>query len=145
MVFEVQENSDVTFRLYDWDHMDAKTGTPRDLQVDQALACVDFHQGATTPGLRALEITAPVRREEYFNNSHFRLWRLQGAVPFEVGAAGEPRILVCVDGAGSVEYHSADHSMTRGTVTLLPAAVGVCRFRPDGAVTVLEIAVPEQS
>ena len=26
VVFEVQENSDVTFRLYDWDHVDAKTG-----------------------------------------------------------------------------------------------------------------------
>jgi mannose-6-phosphate isomerase len=145
MVFEVQDNSDVTFRLYDWNHMDAKTGKTRDLQVDQALACVDFHQGAISPGFPALEITAPAPREEYFNNSHFRLWRLQGAAPFEVGAAGEPRILVCVDGAGSVEYDSADHPMARGAVTLLPAAVGVCRFRPDGVVTVLEIAVPEQS
>jgi hypothetical protein len=72
-------------------------------------------------------------------------WRLQGAAPFEVGAAGEPRILVCVDGAGSVEYDSADYHMVRGAVTLLPAAVGVCRFRPNGVVTVLEIAVPEQS
>ncbi len=145
MVFEVQENSDVTFRLYDWDHVDAKTGKPRDLQVDQALACVDFHQGAVMPGFPPLEITAPVRREEYFNNSHFRLWRLRGAAPFEVGAAGEPRILVCVDGAGSVEYDGADYLMMRGAVTLLPAAVGACRFRPDGAVTVLEIAVPEPS
>ena len=42
VVFEVQENSDVTFRLYDWDHVDAKTGKPRALQVDQALACIDF-------------------------------------------------------------------------------------------------------
>jgi mannose-6-phosphate isomerase len=145
MVFEVQQNSDVTFRLYDWDHIDAKTGKPRDLQVDQALACVDFHQGAITPGFPTVQITAPVQREEYFNNRHFRLWRLQGAAPFEVGADGEPRILVCVDGAGSVEYDSADHPMARGAVTLLPAAVGVCRFRPDGVVTVLEIAVPEQS
>ena len=26
VVFEVQQNSDVTFRLYDWGHIDAKTG-----------------------------------------------------------------------------------------------------------------------
>ena len=63
MVFEVQDNSDVTFRLYDWNHMDAKTGKTRDLQVDQALACVDFHQGAISPGFPALDITAPARRE----------------------------------------------------------------------------------
>ena len=42
VVFEVQQNSDVTFRLYDWGHVDAKTGQPRPLQVDQALACIDF-------------------------------------------------------------------------------------------------------
>ena len=42
VVFEVQQNSDVTFRLYDWDHVDPKTGQPRALQVDQALACIDF-------------------------------------------------------------------------------------------------------
>ena len=46
VVFEVQQNSDVTFRLYDWDHVDAKTGQPRPLQVDQALACIDFANGA---------------------------------------------------------------------------------------------------
>jgi mannose-6-phosphate isomerase len=42
VVFEIQQNSDVTFRLYDWDHVDARTGQPRALQVDQALACIDF-------------------------------------------------------------------------------------------------------
>ena len=46
VVFEVQQNSDVTFRLYDWDHVDAKTGQPRALQVDQALACIDFADSA---------------------------------------------------------------------------------------------------
>ena len=50
VVFEVQENSDVTFRLYDWDHVDAKTGQPRPLQVDQAMACIDFAQGADRSG-----------------------------------------------------------------------------------------------
>jgi len=40
VVFEVQQNSDVTFRLYDWGHIDAKTGQPRALQVDQALAWI---------------------------------------------------------------------------------------------------------
>ena len=50
VVFEVQENSDVTFRLYDWDHVDAKTGKPRPLQVDQAIACIDFAQGRDRSG-----------------------------------------------------------------------------------------------
>src|SRR5208282_4436303 len=51
VVFEVQENSDVTFRLYDWNHIDAKTGQSRPLQVEQAMACIDFAQGAIGPVL----------------------------------------------------------------------------------------------
>jgi mannose-6-phosphate isomerase len=42
MVFEVQQNSDTTFRLFDWNHVDPKTGQLRALQVDQALACINF-------------------------------------------------------------------------------------------------------
>ena len=49
VVFEVQENSDVTFRLYDWDHIDPKTGQPRALQVEKALDCVDLKQGLVLP------------------------------------------------------------------------------------------------
>ena len=42
IVFEVQQNSDLTFRLYDWDQCDPRTGQRRPLQVEQALACIDF-------------------------------------------------------------------------------------------------------
>ncbi len=85
-----------------------------------------------------------MRRREYFDNAHFRLWRIESAAPFTVGAAGQPRALVCVDGAGHVEYGGADYAMTRGAVTLLPASLGVCRFAPDGPVELLEIATPER-
>jgi len=40
VVFEVQENSNVTFRLYDWNHVDPKTLQHRPLQVEQAMACI---------------------------------------------------------------------------------------------------------
>jgi mannose-6-phosphate isomerase len=50
VVFEIQQNSDVTFRLYDWNHVDAKTGKPRALQVDQALACIDFGESRGRSG-----------------------------------------------------------------------------------------------
>ena len=71
VVFEVQENSDVTFRLYDWDHIDAKTGQPRPLQVEQAMACIDFAQGAIGPVVPVVEEVKPVLRERLFLCEHF--------------------------------------------------------------------------
>ena len=142
MVFEVQENSDVTFRLYDWDHVDAKTGRPRDLQVDKALACVDYRQGAIKPVTAIVERHAPGRRERVFDESHFDLWRLTGEGAFEVGAKNTARILVCAEGDGVVNYADGSCRARRGDVLLIPAAVGVCEFQAASPATIFEIALP---
>jgi mannose-6-phosphate isomerase len=145
MVFEIQENSDTTFRLYDWGHIDLKTSRPRALQVEMALECVDLRQAPVRPVAPVVVTIAPTLREQLFDGPHFRLWRQQGASPFTVGAADEPRVLVCLDGIGTIEHNGAEFTMERGEVILLPAAVGACRFGPEGPVTLLEIAVPDRS
>jgi mannose-6-phosphate isomerase len=64
MVFEVQQNSDVTFRLDDWNHIDSKTGNPRPLQIEQAMACIDFDKVDIGPVVPEVEETKPVLREK---------------------------------------------------------------------------------
>jgi mannose-6-phosphate isomerase len=145
VVFEVQENSDATFRLYDWDRVDPTTGKTRPLQLEQALACVDFARGAVSPVASTIESTQPAPREHLLGCAHFDVWRLSGTAPFVVGAERSPRVLVCIEGGGHVECDGADVVMERGAVVLLPAALGVCRFRPDGNVVLLEIGVPGRS
>jgi mannose-6-phosphate isomerase len=41
VIFEVQQNSDTTYRVFDWNRTDA-TGQPRELHVEQSLRCIDF-------------------------------------------------------------------------------------------------------
>jgi len=143
VVFEVQENSDVTFRLFDWDHLDPKTGKPRPLQVEQAVACVDFKQVAIRPVALVAEETVPVRRERLFHCDHFSVWRHTGHAPFTVGAAETPRVLVCIVGDGDLEFQGTPYPVGRGDVVLLPAVVGACSYRPRGAFVLLEVALPE--
>jgi mannose-6-phosphate isomerase len=141
VVFEVSQNSDVTFRLYDWDHVDAGTGQRRALQVDQAVDCTDFARGTPGPVVPVVEATTPVVRERLFDCEHFRLWRTRGRSPFSVGATGEVRVLVCTDGAGHVEHGGGTHAIGRGDVMLLPAVVGACPFRPSTEATLLEVGL----
>ncbi|HXM09205.1 MAG TPA: type I phosphomannose isomerase catalytic subunit [Terriglobales bacterium] len=144
VAFEIQQNSDVTFSLYDWDHVDAKTGHPRALQIEQALSCINFAEGdaagLVTP---VAEATTPAERERLFHCEHFWLWRLRGESSFAVGAANVPRVLVCIEGAGQVEHGGATYAVAKGDVLLLPAVVGVCAFQPSSAVNLLEIGIPE--
>jgi mannose-6-phosphate isomerase len=141
VVFEVQQNSDVTFRLYYWGHIDAKIGKPRPLQVDQAFACIDFEGSDFGLVAPRVETTIPVERERLFDCEPFRLWRLLGQAPFPVGTTGEPRVLVCIAGSGQVEHGNTPYAVGKGDVWLLPAEAGVCTFRPSQEVTLLEIAI----
>ncbi len=141
VVFEVQENSDVTFRLYDWDRTDPKTGKHRDLQVEEALACIDFDQVDIGPVKPVTDSHHP-NREKVFDDAHFVLWRTKSLSAFTVGVADEPRIVVCTDGGGKLVYDGEDYSLKKGDVMLLPAVVGPCSGEPDEQITFLEIAIP---
>jgi mannose-6-phosphate isomerase len=145
VVFEIQENSDVTFRLYDWGHVDAQTGQSRPLQIQQALACIDFAARASGPVVPVVEAATPVKRERLFQCEHFILWRLSGQSPFTVGAADVPRALVLIEGTGQIEHNGAGYDCRKGDVWLLPAVVGECLFQPRGGVSLLEIALPVAS
>ena len=142
VVFEAQQNSDVTFRLYDWGHVDPKTKQPRALQADQAFACIEF--GASDSGLVAarVETCMPVLRERLFDCPAFLLWRLIGKEPFAIGTMAEPRVLTCIEGSGQIVHNEVPYSVGKGDVWLLPAEAGVCAFEPSGEVTLLEIAIP---
>jgi mannose-6-phosphate isomerase len=145
VVFEVQQNSDVTFRLYDWRRVDPSTGQRRALQIDQAMACIDFAQGVVGPIAPRLDESPDGLREPLVLCEHFGLWRLRANSPFKVGAVGEPRVLVCLDGQGDLQHEDAGYSIARGDVMLLPAVVGACVFEPRGSVTLLEISLPEDT
>jgi mannose-6-phosphate isomerase len=145
VVFEVQENSDVTFRLFDWNHVDPQTNRPRPLQIDQALACINFKQGEIRPKTPVLEVAQPILRERLMQCDHFGVWRMQGDAPFTVGAASLPRVLVCLAGKGDLEQGGVDCDFSQGDVVFLPAVIGACFCRPHGPVTVLEISLPEIS
>jgi mannose-6-phosphate isomerase len=142
VVFEVQQNSDTTFRLYDWGHIDPETKEPRALQVDEALACVEF--GDRNSGLVAppVETTSPVKREKLFDCNAFLLWRVRGQDQFTVGATEEPHVLVGVEGSGQIMHDGTPYAVGKGDVWLLPAEAGECQFQPSEEVNLLEIAIP---
>src|SRR5262245_43683451 len=49
LLFEVQQSSDLTYRLYDWGRVDPKTGNSRELHVEKGLASADFSAGPCRP------------------------------------------------------------------------------------------------
>jgi mannose-6-phosphate isomerase len=145
MVFEVQENSDVTFRLYDWDHIDPTTNQTRSLQIDQAMTCINFKQKAVAPTMPKIHDAKPLPWERLVHCDHFGMWRISEEFPFVVGEAGKCRVMVCIEGRGELEYAGINYPFGKGDVLLLPAMVGACPCLPNGNVILLEVSLPEIS
>ncbi|MBN9517913.1 class I mannose-6-phosphate isomerase, partial [bacterium] len=94
LMFEVQQTCDITYRLYDWDRVDAKTKKPRELHVEHGLACADFARGPCPP-------VTPARhgpRERLVGCPYFTFDRHLGDDPFRVGTPGACQAVVCVGG-----------------------------------------------
>ncbi len=144
LLFEVQQTSDITYRLYDWDRIDAKTKQPRQLHVEEGLACADFRRGPCHPVRPTVAVAAGVRREGLVACPYFTLERMTAHVPFRVGAANRCRAVVCVKGSGELESRGQRFAFGTGDVFLLPAEVGVCLAHPDRCeVTLLECGLAE--
>ncbi|SFU79920.1 type I phosphomannose isomerase catalytic subunit [Alicyclobacillus macrosporangiidus] len=132
IVVEVQQTSDVTYRVYDWDRVDAN-GNPRPLHVDKAADVLNFdpddpaaqtHPEAANPDASAAGVPAPWRRLvtcPYFTMDHVHLDT--GTLPVESGRAGNPDILIAMGGSGRLSWPGGDMSIRRGDTVLLPATL----------------------
>jgi mannose-6-phosphate isomerase len=142
VVAEVQQASDTTFRLYDWNRVDAD-GNPRPLHIEQGLDATDFCRGpvdAQTP-----QPTGSPHIDRLVACDKFVLdrWRFSDAQT--VGGDQRFHVLAVLDGAVSVEGDPCDEPLVRGQVALLPACVGDVRLDPHGSTTLLDAYLPIDS
>jgi len=132
----------VTFRLYDWNHVDARTGKPRPLQVDQAMACIDFAQGKIDPVVPMVDEVKPVLRERLFDCEHFGLWRSAQNRHLESAPKERRGVLVCIAGNGQVEPRWRQLRHRQGGCAAPAGRVGAC-CADAWCHQLVEISLPE--
>ena len=129
LLYEVQQNSDATFRLYDWDRRDA-SGKSRPLHLQESAQVIDFrrHDRHRVP---PLGISLPTHREDFLTACrHFALVKYTG-VKEEIPLAGRYRfrVLTCVQGGFEIAWPGGVMPLDLGETVLLPAACPDARLR----------------
>jgi mannose-6-phosphate isomerase len=135
---EIQQTSDATFRLFDWNRVDAQ-GKSRDLHLDQALEAIDFQRGPVEP---VPESSAAV--QSLVECPYFRLERRSIAEPTDFRVDGMAAVLVL---DGEVELALPGRSYRRqcvcGETVLLPTAIAALRGTPlRGPAKLLFVSLP---
>ncbi len=141
---EIQQPSDVTFRLFDWNRRDAQ-GHARALHIASALECIDFTRGPVAP-LAPRELAAVNgRSEELIQTEHFA-WRRHTLSGAGICLSDEDRcrILTLIDGQVKVVSSSGRESLVTGESLVIPAACGRIEIESTAGAMLLE-ALPEYS
>jgi len=128
MVAELQQASDTTYRLFDWNR-EGVDGKPRALHVEQALATIDFERGPVMPVTAEPTETPGVQR--LVASEKFMLSRFEIEGPLSIGGDQTARLVVVLEGELSIEG-DVGPPLGPGQTVLLPAACGATVLRPAG-------------
>ncbi|HUG90564.1 MAG TPA: type I phosphomannose isomerase catalytic subunit [Planctomycetaceae bacterium] len=141
LLAEIQQPSDVTFRLYDWGRVDAD-GQPRPLHVEEALECTDFARGPIDPVEPALLQVGDHRIEELVRCPYFELRRHVTRHEFTIPAVDHFRVLMMLHGHARWQCGGDEREFPHGRTVLVPAAAPQVRIVPQSEVHLLEAFVP---
>jgi mannose-6-phosphate isomerase len=149
VVAEIQQSSNTTFRLFDWNRVDP-SGRGRELHVREALAVTDFDRGPVQP---QVAVAASDGLQTLVDCDRFVLRKAELASPTagagqlsEIRIGGDQRMRIVSVVRGSARLVSAGGPplpLRMGQSTLVPASAGevTLRAEPDGA-TLLVIQLP---
>ncbi len=144
LLYEVQQTSDVTFRVYDWDRL-GLDGKPRALHVTESLATIDFARTDFGPHIPEpwRPLPAPGCEERgLIACSHFALreQRVRGTIAQPL--AGTCAVVTCVAGRCIASTAAGQVALSPMQTVLVPAAAATWRVEvPQGSVDLL-LATP---
>jgi len=130
LLIEVQQNSDTTYRVFDWNRVDDQ-GKQRQLHIDQALQCIDFDD--VRPELLQPE------GESLLNDKLFEIQKWNLDSPREVAPRGTFAIACCLTGS----VRCVDVDFGPGEFFLIPAQLQDRQLHPrtDGT-SLLRVTIP---
>ncbi len=132
LLAEIQQTSDITYRIYDWDRVDDK-GNPREMHTELALDAIDFkfYGKYTAPIISSLlNQTMGIADCKYFTTG---LLYFDKPVEKEYSLIESFVIYMCLEGKIDIKYGSGlSESMVAGETVLIPAVIKNLNLVPHG-------------
>jgi mannose-6-phosphate isomerase len=144
LVAEIQQTSDVTYRIYDYRRKD-KHGKERELHTDLALDAIDFSEVKEVKARYSLQRNSSVEMVscEYFVT---RVLEMDSPIRKEVPQLDSFIIYMCVEGNCTLAWENGTEELRKGETLLVPAVLDEFTLIPvNGVCRLLEIYYPTVS
>jgi mannose-6-phosphate isomerase len=139
LLAEIQQSSDLTFRLYDWGRVDSE-GRPRELHIEEALRCIDFQRGPVNPVAPRPE-RADHPFETVVRSPYFCLQRHRSSDPFSIPQDETCHVIMSLAGNGQLRSAAETVALPRGQTVLLPAERSKIVIEPAGELVLLDTSL----
>ena len=139
LLAEIQQSSDVTYRVYDFDRKDTD-GNLRELHTDLALDAMDFNSlDDFTVSYDRFALNKP---EEMVSSNYFKTnyLHLTQDYSFDLAERDSFTILICVSGGVDLSVNDETVSLKLGQSALIPAAAKRMDLKSSGC-TLLEVSI----
>ena len=140
LLAEIQQTSDLTYRIYDWDRTDDQ-GKSRELHTDLALDAIDFsfHKQYLTPCQALLNSTVNAVDSPFFTTS---VIHLDQPVEKDFNMIDSFVIYMCMEGTAGITYGKGEiETIKKGETILIPAELKSLALIPTEASTLLEVYI----
>lgn len=140
LLAEIQQTSDVTYRIYDYDRRDDK-GQTRELHTELALDAIDFsiQDEYKTRYEEKMNDSAPVVDCEYFTTN---VLNFSKAMEIDYNALDSFVIYICVEGSYYIEWEKGTEEVAQGETVLIPASLESVKLIPrTDSVKLLEVYI----
>jgi mannose-6-phosphate isomerase len=137
LLAEIQQTSNITYRIYDYDRVDAKTGQKRELHNDLAIDAIDFehHNKYKTNYSLKENASNTLVHSPYFNTN---ILKLSKAIEKDYSNLDSFVIFMCVEGEAVLESNNVAYLLNLGETMLIPACLNSIKIKTEGA-TLLEV------
>ena len=135
-IAEIQQTSDITYRIYDFNRRDAN-GNTRELHTELAKDAIDY---TVLPDYRTHYTPAPDSEVELVSCPYFTtsLYDLTHERTLDLAGLDSFLVVICIGGSGTLTDDAGNAvPVHQGETVLVPASVRNLRIAPDGAVKVL--------
>ncbi|WP_372753199.1 type I phosphomannose isomerase catalytic subunit [Mariniflexile sp.] len=137
MLAEIQQTSDITYRIYDYERVDATTGKTRELHTDLAVDVIDysFDSNYKTNYNIAENETNTLVHSPYFKTN---IINIKGELKKDYSKLDSFVIYICVEGALEIVCNHKTYKVSKGETIFLPAALNNIELKADNA-DILEV------
>lgn len=135
LVAEIQQTSDITYRLYDFDRLDVQ-GNQRELHVDLALDAINYNRVEAKKNYTKKENTSNLMVDcRYFTTNFIPL---MGTINIQKSNTSFT-VYMCTEGQFSLVVGNTAYTYRRGDTVLIPASLA--HYQLNGAASILEIYI----